>query len=604
MRALRVIQLTRVPSLIHGSTASRAMQVRSAALILLLIVAAVGGYFFARPSGASGASGDTSATMAQAQAHARLLSMRGDWTSVSRGKFEIGALEEGELRPVIVTSLSFLSPGKIGFLVPEGTYVKKGERVVALETKELEDAHEVLHETLAAADVELAQQEQTRDLELKRLNAELQTEKENTAFAALKLREILLHPNKVEEEEARNFLDEAKARLDAAETDLTSYRPLFDKGFGTKEELQLREVAFEKAKIEKVRADMKARVIRDGALPDDRTRAELDKDFAALGLKVKTLDNEDLTDTLELAVKTAARKVSTFKQSLEKSRVALERSTLHAPHDGVVVYRQMGYRGNKKPEVGERVSPWIAPLDLPSYERMKVRTQVPESLVRKIHARTQPSEAALKNGEKAEPGSRARVAITTIPGVIYSAQVTWIDGWARDRNSKLADADIKAQGLSGVKVFDVEVELDESDPKHLREGFRATVEFPEETLEQVIAIPEQAVSTIDGVSSVMVMEGFSPAARTITLGRASRGKVVVASGLKEREQIFVPRIDRPVAPLEKKGADKKGPKDTGKKNSSPKNAPKNSADSIKPNLNQGQNKVSGPAGQTLIKEAL
>ena len=229
---------------------------------------------------------------------------------------------------------------------------------------------------------------------------------------------------------------------------------------------------------------------------------------------------------------------------------------------------------------------------------MKVRTQVPESLVRKIHARTVPSETALKNGEKQEPGSRARVAIKTIPGVIYSAQVTWIDGWARDRNSKLADADIKAQGLSGVKIFDVEVELDESDPKHLREGFRATVEFPEETLENVIAIPEQAVSTIDGVSSVMVMEGFTPAARTITLGRASRGKVVVLTGLKEREQIYVPRLERAAAPVEKKGADKKGSE---KKAPSKNNAPNKSAGAAQPELDRGQNKVSGPPSQPPLK---
>src|SRR4029077_13200158 len=98
-----------------------------------------------------------------------------------------------------------------------------------------------------------------------------------------------------------------------------------------------------------------------------------------------------------------------------------------------------------------------------------------------------------------------------------------------------------------VKVFDVEVELDQSDPKHLREGFRAKVNFPEDTLKNVIAIPEQAVSTIDGVSTVMVLQG-SPVVRKVELGSVSRGKVVITDGLKEHEQIWVPKIVAPPPP--------------------------------------------------------
>lgn len=538
------------------------MRVKIVALIIVLAALAAGIFFY---SNSVAASGESAKAIEKALAH--LLRLPGDWTPVKRGDFEISIAEEGELRPVKVTSLTFLTPGKIGFMVPEGTYVKKGDRVIALETKDAEEEFSRMQEDLAAADVALAQQEQTRDLELKRFAAELQTEKEKSQFSELKLRETLAHPNEVEKEEARNLIDGAKARLKAAKTELEVLRPLVKEGINSREDLELKEVEAAKAELEMLRAEMKARKIQDGPLPQDRMRTQLDCDYAKLGYEAKELDNSDQTDALGVRVQSAERAVKALQRKNEKRKTDLERSTLHAPHEGVVVYRNMSYRGNKKAEVGERVSPWSAPVDLPNYARMKVRTQVPESLIRKIHARTAaadesapvPVEIKPKLAtEKFERGSPARVFIKTIPGVVYTAQVTWIDGWARDRNSKLSDADIKAQGFSGVKVFDVEVELDESDPAHLREGFRATVEFPQETLRDVLAIPEQAVSTVDGVSSVSVLEGGSPAVRRVMLGRASQGKVVILSGLKPGELVYVPRIDHP-APEKKKEDDKKTP---------------------------------------------
>ncbi|HLX60921.1 MAG TPA: hypothetical protein VKX17_06525 [Planctomycetota bacterium] len=529
------------------------MRVRLVLLFLILAAVAVALFHYVQPAASA-------SSAAVEEARARILNLRGDWVRVKRGDFEIAIQEDGELRPVKVTSLTFLVPGKVGFIAPEGSYVSKGDRVIALETKDLEDEITHIQEDLGAADAALAQQEQFRELEIKRLATELKSEQENAAFAALKERELLAHPNSVEREEAKNTIESAAANLTFAAAEESVMKPLLDQGFCSKQDYELKVVAVDKAKIETTRADMKARIINYGPLDDDRMGAKYDTEYGDLTFKLKEIDNHDQLTKLDLTVKGAERLVHSLKHKLDRRKLELERSTLHAPHDGVVVYRTMGYRNNKKPEVGERVSPWIAPIDLPNYEKMKVRTQAPESLIRKINARI-PAPA---EGGEAVRGSPVKVTINTLPGIVYTAQVTWIDGWARDRNSKLSDADIKAQGLSGVKVFDVEVELDMSDPKHLREGFRARVDFPDEALKNVIAVPEQAVSTIDGVSTVMVLENGSPVARKIELGRAGQGKVVILSGLNEKEQIWVPKIAEPKAPED--GAAKK--KDEPKSNSS------------------------------------
>ncbi|MEI6234617.1 MAG: hypothetical protein WCT04_16300 [Planctomycetota bacterium] len=496
-------------------------------LAAIALVAAV--YRYAQPAAANGTAAD--------EARTKILGLRGEWVKVTRGDFEIAIQEDGELRPVKVTSLTFLIPGKIDLLVPEGKDVKKGDAVIALETKDLREEIQHSREDLDTAETALAQQIQTRDLEAKRLALEFHTELENAEYAILKDREIAAHPNAVEKEQAQNILESAKARLESAKGDLDLCKPLFDNGFYPKFEYDLKVIALEKARIESTRADMQARILFDGALSYDREKARCDLEFARLNWKCKLIENDDVVNALTSKVKIAERAANALRRKLAKRELELERSTLHAPHDGVVVYRTMGYRNHKKPEVGERVSPWIAPIDLPNYDKMKVRTQVPESLIRKTSARVLD-----ENGVVVQPGSTARVQINTLPGILYPAHVIWIDGWARDRNSKLSDADIKAQGLSGVKVFDVEVELDVSDPKHLREGFRASVDFPEETLKNVIAIPEQAVSTIDSMSSVMVKDGSTPVVRKIEIGRSSLGRVAVLSGLNPGERIYVPTI--------------------------------------------------------------
>ncbi len=555
------------------------MWVRILAICLALAALGAAARRYAQPSEPSGQA-------AAEEARTKILSVRGDWVPVSRGDFEIAVQEDGELKPVKVTSLTFLIPGKVAYMMPEGSEAHKGDRVVALETKDLEDDMQHTREDLDTAETNLALQIQTRDLEIKRMETELRTEAEKVDFAALKDREIAAHPDVVEKEDAKNTLDVAKSHLESAEGDLKLAQPLFDKGYQSKQDYEVKVIAVTKSKLEMTRADMKARIILTGALEDDRIAAHLDLEFALRGYKFKQIDNSDQIYSLDAKVKSAERAVASLKRKLAKREVEFERSTLHAPHDGIVVYRTMGYRNNKKPELGERVSPWIAPIDLPNYEHMKVRTQVPESLIRMISARG-PAE----DGGKPLEGSKARVEINTLPGVIYGAHVTWIDGWARDRNSKLSDADIKAQGLSGVKVFDVEVELDDSDPKHLREGFRARVDFPEETLKNTFAIPEQAVSTIDGISTVMVMDGSSPVARKVELGRSSLGKVAVLSGLNNGDKIYVPKIVQPNANEDENNASK--PNQKGGKPGDKKAPPNGNAPSIKAGADRPDKRAGG-----------
>ncbi len=528
-----------------------------------------------------------------------------DWVKVRKGDFEILYRDEGDLRPVKVTALSFLRWGKVSHLVPEGTVVKKGDKLVGMETKDLEDQARQHQEDLTVAQRNLAQQEQLRDLELKRLQTDLMAEKDRAALAALKEQDILSHPSNIEKEEARNILEGAQAGLAAAQADLEAFEPLVGKGFGKVSELDAKRTALEKSRIELQRAEMKTRQVLAGKKAEERQKAALEREQGALGLKLKEIDFEDQADNLNAKVRGNQREVEHIQRKLDRSNLQLEKSWLAAPHDGIVVYR-MVRQGNKKIEIGEWVGPWFSPVELPNYEKMKVRTQVPESFVRRLEARFE----GQPDGSGRREGSKARVIVKTLPDRVYNARVTWIDGWARDRNAKLSEADIRAQGLSGVRVFDVEVELEESDPQRLREGFKASVEFPVETLTNVISLPVRAVSNREGLPHVQVLKDGAAVWRKVELGPQSMERVVIKSGLEEGDNVLVVRAiqsksdsdgaDKPPAQEGEKTQPRAGAAGTGSPGGGPGSAGGASADGPRPgggrNGSNGGGGAGGPSG--------
>ncbi|MCW8134021.1 MAG: hypothetical protein KIS92_26985, partial [Planctomycetota bacterium] len=461
--------------------------------------------------------------------HADQPGASGEWLKVERSDFEVVCREDGELKPVKVTTIGFTDWGRVAWLVPEGTRVAKGDKIVSVETDRIEDDIQIIQDELAVAERNLAQLEQTQELDRKQWETTMLAEKDRLDLARLKEKQILDKPDELEKKEADNKLRGAEARVAAAKADFEALAPLVERGFANRADVEAKELALKLAECELARAKLDVTDILDGATSEERRKAALDRNTAEAAYKLKELERDQQMTNNAFQVRASQYQAENLRGRLARRKKNLEESTRTAPHGGIVVYRTVGWDGNKKVSIGDNVGPWMSPVDLPSYDKMKVRTQVPESVVRFLHPRTE-------NGE----GSEARVRVKTLAGKVYPAEVTWIDGWARDRNAKLSEADIKNKGLSGVRVFDVEVELKVSDPERLRDGFRAVVEFPLETLKNVIAIPAHAVKTVGMHATVQANADGDPVTRVVSLGKESNGRIVILSGLSEKDKVLVP----------------------------------------------------------------
>jgi multidrug efflux pump subunit AcrA (membrane-fusion protein) len=479
----------------------------------------------------------------------------GAWVELNRSDFEEVCKEDGELRPTKVTTITFTRWGRLAWLIDDGARVKKGEVVAKLEIEELEKEIQRVQEELADAERNLAQQEQALELERKRFETDLQAERDRRDLAQLTERETLARPKDIEKEEAANVLKEAAARTAAARADHESMAPLIEMGFAQRADLEAKELTLRMAECDEASAKVKAKKILDGATEIERAKAAQGRRKGEIAYQLKEQQGNQTLRDLEAKVAAAKRLAAEHSQHIARHKRELEESVRTAPHDGIIVYRQVGWHDTKKVEVGEWVGPWRSPLDLPNYEIMKVRTQVPESVVGRLLAR--------RGGDSPQPGSPARVRIQTLAGKVYPAEVIWIEGWARDRNADLSEADIKSQGYSGLQVFNVEVELLESDTEHLREGFRAKVEFPVRTLKEVLVLPRHAVTIRAGQATVRVEKDGSPETRPVTLGPESSGRVVITEGLREGERVFVPPAPPQAASEDEVRPRLKGEEETG-----------------------------------------
>lgn len=243
-------------------------------------------------------------------------------THVKKGTFEKIVTATGELKAVKTEKISASTRGKIAYIVPEGTFVKKGDVVFRLESESLEE--DLQNKTLlyeqAKADfqkaVEQAQLEKTR-LELDKRIAEATLES-----AIIKL-----------EDETRS---------------VENKRTLFQEGLISNDDLIEAESLY--------------------------NRAVLEEHNAKLGLEKINSEITSKHKILKFDEDTARAKLEKGKADYKIIKDRYEKSIARAPNDGYVIHIS-SWRG--KPQVGQEV--WRDPIaEIPDLSKMEVVLEVNE----------------------------------------------------------------------------------------------------------------------------------------------------------------------------------------------------------------------------------
>jgi multidrug efflux pump subunit AcrA (membrane-fusion protein) len=118
------------------------------------------------------------------------------------------------------------------------------------------------------------------------------------------------------------------------------------------------------------------------------------------------------------------------------------------------------------------------------------------------------------------------VIVDSRAGVRWPAKVSKVAAFAKPRNRWLP-----------VQYFEVELELERTDPTWMKPGQRVRADLSLEDRKDALVVPREAVQEKDGKHLVWKKDakGFSPV--EVTLGPAALGRVVIETGLKENDVV-------------------------------------------------------------------
>jgi RND family efflux transporter MFP subunit len=397
---------------------------------------------------------------------------------------------------------------KIIEMLPEGSLVKRGQRVILLDSAEI-------HDRLADQKIKVAQAEALvkSAAELLKIQKNMSQSKTAQSQLALQLAELdkekyVEGEYKVEFNTLQGSIALAKAELQDAEVALEYYRDLVKKGFRSPEELRAKEQGVERAKYNLKRDEEKLNVlelyIRKRQTVELEAKAiEAKRELERAQSSAAASDAKAETD-LEVAQATAELE----RQKLARITKQLEYCAVPATADGTIVYAK---DKNKAIEVGGVVHFKQKLFSIPNSTQMKVDAYVHESVVKKVR-----------------PGMKASIRIDAfsnlqLQGIVqdvatyYDSTRHWLSG--------------------GVKDYATMISLQEIPDVALRTGMTAQVEILVETRPDALVVPLACVTEIDGAQYCYVVEHEKVVPRQVAVGVNTEDQVEIVTGLREGEHV-------------------------------------------------------------------
>lgn len=199
------------------------------------------------------------------------------------------------------------------------------------------------------------------------------------------------------------------------------------------------------------------------------------------------------------------RSIRRLELQLDSAEAGLDEARITAPFDGIVIKVNV--------DAGQGVNADTVVMEVARATKFEVDILVSEMDIFQV-------------GE----GENATVQIDALPGMNLPAQVTYISPTATI--------------ASGVVNYEVKVEIQPLEAvaqKWLREGLSVVVSLPEEGRDDVLLVPNSAITTQGGQTYVQVVSPNGTAEeRIIGTGISSWQYTEVTSGLSEGEQVVVP----------------------------------------------------------------
>ena len=413
-------------------------------------------------------------------------------------------------------------------IVPEGTWVQKGDVVCILDSADIEEYLRVRDVPLIRARATLDASVQDEEL-LKAANERRQTQAEFLAQTAASDRDEYLfgtHPQQIEK--LQQDLELYESQLLSAQDEFDYTERLWAQGFANQRTLD--QAAFDlQGKMERVR-----RLRADLGLDDRFThpRNELRLGFRASNAEREVLRTEIINSLAETRARLTTlaneRRVQIYERYVNNAKSSIAACTLRAPRDGQVIYANSWYdlsRGRRSIEEGKSIYYQQPVFRIPDERFRKVTVSLHESLIAKVRI-GMPVSVQLKGFEDDE----------------IAAEIVDISNYPKARSSY----------TPGVRDYYVDVKLlpTVEQERLIRLKMDATVSVNLAHIQDALTVPREAVIGMAGQNFVWVFEGTELVPRAVALGDANDQIVCVTAGLEEGDRIAVSLTEQQRASLQ------------------------------------------------------
>jgi HlyD family secretion protein len=435
-----------------------------------------------------------------------------------KGPLTISVVESGTIKAKEQVIIKNQVEGKttILSLIKEGTPVKKGDLLIELDASKLEDAK--IDQQIKVQNAEAAFIRTRENLEVVKNQAQSEIEKAELAFRfatedLIKYKEGE-YPKDLKSANAKITL--AREELQRAEEKLKWSKILFDEKYISLTELQADELSAQKTTLDLELAIADLDLLQNYAYK--RKLAELTSDEKQTEMALERTRRKASADIVQAEAEFRAKESEYSRETskLEKTNEQIAKTIIKAPIDGLVVYAtsaQGNWRGNAEPlDEGQEVREQQELIYLPASGSVKAEAKIHES-----------------NLDKVKRGLLTRVTVDALPGITFTGTV--------DTIAPLPDA-VSVWLNPDLKLYATDILLEDG-ISGLRTGMSCQVEIIIEQYNDVIYIPVQAISRIDGHSSVYVKSGSKWKVRPVEIGLDNNRMVHIISGLDRGEEVLL-----------------------------------------------------------------
>lgn len=452
-----------------------------------------------------------------------------EFYEVKRGDFTVTVVEGGTLAAVSEVSIRNEVEGtaRIIWIVPEGTYVKKGDLLVELDSAQAQD--QVNQQQIAYEKAKFAVEQAQAQLEIQK-----SATNSDYLAAVLKVKFAKIDREKYEQGQRLVDLIEASNRVVQAEAQLAvnldTYRNstnLAAKGYETKQKAASDWLAVLNSLNALTVATNTLWLLQNFDSVKSREKYEADVRQAEEELERVVNQNRRKMAQYEADLATQLNTLALNEEKLKRDRKNLEATRIVAPQDGLVVYQVSENRFSSESliEGGAVVRNRQELIKLPDLSRMKVTVKIHESHVNMIH-----------------PGLPAYVMLDSAPDQRYRGVV--------ERVAPLPDTQSR-WGNPNLKVYNTEIYLTDTIP-NVKPGVSARAEIIVTNIANALSVPIQAVTSYRGTQAVYVVKGGRVEPKPVEIGLYNTKFIEITRGLNEGERVLLsPPFDTQEKDLER-----------------------------------------------------